>query len=163
MPDPTPTSTETHHAEEVLWTGRRSQWFYLGYWLLGLLVAAGLAVGAYYYHERFQPAWWHPWMYAGAALPLLIAAIAVGLARGNRRYRITNRRVISETGRVVRDSSELRIQDIRSINVLKSGSTGLLGIGKVEFSSAATDDADVIFYEIGGVDTVRDLVRKLQS
>ncbi len=64
---------------------------------------------------------------------------------------------------MVRDSNEIRIQDIRSMNVLKSGFTGLLGIGKVEFSSAATDDADVIFYEIGGADRVRDLVRRLQS
>ncbi len=163
MPDPTPTPTETHHAEEILWTGRRSHWFYLGYWLLGFAVAAGLAVGLYYYHDRTGFIQWRPWMYAVAVVPVLIAAVAVAFARGNRRYRITNRRVISETGRVVRDSNELRIQDIRSINVLKSGFTGLMGIGKVEFSSAATDDADVIFYEIGGVDTVRDLVRKLQS
>lgn len=163
MTDPAPAPAETHHAEEVLWTGRRSHWFYLGYGLLGFVVAAGLAVGLRYYHERFQPAWWHEWVYAATALPLLVAAIAVALARGNRRYRITNRRVISEAGRVVRDSNEIRIQDIRSINVLKRGFSGLLGIGKVEFSSAATDDADVIFHEIGGADTVRDMVRRLQS
>ena len=53
--------------------------------------------------------------------------------------------------------------DIRSMNVSKSGITGLLGVGKLEFSSAATDDADIIFYQIGGVDGVRNLVRKLQE
>ncbi len=163
MSDTTPPQAEVHHAEEILWRGRRSQWFYLGYWLLGFLAGAGLAAGLYYYHDRITFIQWHPWMYAVALLPVLIAALAVGVARGNRRYRITNRRVISETGRVVRDSNELRIQDIRSINVLKNGFTGLLGIGKVEFSSAATDDADVIFHEIGGVDRVRDLVRRLQG
>lgn len=163
MPDPTPNPAETQRSEETLWTGRRSHWFYLGYWLVGVAVAATLAAGLYYNHGRFQPAWWHQWMDAVVGVPLLVAAIAVALARGNRRYRITNRRVISETGRVVRDSNEIRIQDIRSINVLKRGFSGLLGIGKVEFSSAATDDADVIFYEIGGADAVRDIVRRLQS
>jgi hypothetical protein len=38
-----------------------------------------------------------------------------------------------------------------------------LGIGSVEFSSAATDDADVVFERIGNADGVRDLMRKLQS
>ncbi len=78
MPDPNPTSAEAHHVEEVLWTGRRSQWFYLGYWLLGFAVAAGLAVGLHYYHYRVQPDWWRPWVYAVAVLPVLAAAIAVG-------------------------------------------------------------------------------------
>ena len=87
----------------------------------------------------------------------------VAFARGNRTYQITNHRVISITGRVSRDTNELRIQEIRSMNVSKSGVTGLLRVGRLEFSSAATDDADVIFYQVGGVDGVRDLVRILQE
>ena len=126
-----------------------------------MLIAAGLAAGIYFYRIEFGR--WMPWVWGAPVLALLITAAWVAVARGQRRYRVTNRRIISEQGRVVRDSNELRIQDIRSINVSKTGFTGFLGIGKVEFSSAATDDADVIFYQIGGVDAVRDLVRGLQN
>jgi len=67
-----------------------------------------------------------------------------------------------EYGIVSRVSNEVRIQDIRSINLRKTGLSGLLGIGRVEFSSAATDDADVIFWNTPEAEKVRDLVRSLQ-
>jgi uncharacterized membrane protein YdbT with pleckstrin-like domain len=87
----------------------------------------------------------------------------ISVARSQRTYTVTSRRVIASFGRVMKDTNEIRIQDIRSMNVTKGGFSGLLGIGKVEFSSAATDDADVIFYQIGGAEGVRNLVRKLQN
>ena len=65
--------------------------------------------------------------------------------------------------RFVKDSNEIRVQDIRSINVTKHGIGGLIGIGTIEFSSAATDDAEVTFVGIAGADGVRDMVRKLQN
>ena len=152
---------ETHQPEQTLWTGRRSHWYYLGYWLIGWLVVAALAAGIYFYRLDLAP--WMPWVYGAPVLALLAVFAAVGIARSQRRYRVTNRRVISDFGRLVKDTNEIRIQDIRSMNVSKSGITGLFGVGKVEFSSAATDDADVIFYQIGNADGVRDLVRKLQN
>ncbi len=156
---------ETHAPEEVLWSGKSSQWQFLGQWIAGLMVAALFAAAIYYFRDDLarQSRWAMPWAYA---LPLLVALLTfgfVGLQRRKRRYSITNRRVIVETGLVVRDSNEIRIQDIRSINVTKSAVVGLLGIGNVEFSSAATDDADVVFFGVAGADKVRDLVRKLQS
>ena len=39
----------------------------------------------------------------------------------------------------------------------------VIGIGTIEFSSAAADDAEVTFIGIAGADGVRDIVRKLQS
>jgi uncharacterized membrane protein YdbT with pleckstrin-like domain len=65
-------------------------------------------------------------------------------------------------GIINRISNEVRIPDIRSINLQKTGFTGLFGIGRVEFSSAATDDADVIFWNTPEAEKVRDLVRSLQ-
>ena len=138
-----------------------SHWYYLGHWIVGLLVVAALAAGIYFY--RFELNRWMPWVYGVPVLAFLCVWAVVALAQRERTYRVTNRRVISDLGRIVRDTNELRIQDIRSMNVTKSGITGLLGIGKIEFSSAATDDSDVIFYQIGGVNGVRDLVRKLQD
>ena len=152
---------EPHQPERVLWSGHQSQWYFLGYWLVGLLIAVALAAGIYFYRSQLNQ--WMPWAYGVPILALLVVAAVVAFARRERTYQVTNHRVISIQGRVVTDTRELRIQDIRSMNVSKGGFTGLLGVGKVEFSTAATDDADIIFYQIGGVDKVRDLVRNLQG
>ena len=57
----------------------------------------------------------------------------------------------------------MRIQDIRSINLSTKGLPGMLGIGRLEFSSAATDDADVIFWNTPSAEKIRDMVRSLQA
>jgi hypothetical protein len=75
---------------------------------------------------------------------------------------VTNKRVAVDYGIINRISNEVRISDIRSINLQKTGFTGLLGIGRVEFSSSATEDADVIFWNTPEAEKVRDLVRSLQ-
>ena len=148
-------------SERILWSGHQSHWYYLGHWIVGLLVVAALAAGVYFY--RFNLTHWMPWVYGVPIVALLIVMAIVAFKRRERTYRVTNHRVISILGMVTTDTRELRIQDIRSMNVSKGGITGLLGVGKVEFSSAATDDADIIFYQIGGADKVRDLVRSLQG
>ena len=150
-----------HQPERVLWSGHQSHWYFLGHWIVGLLIVAALAAGIYFYRQELSQ--WMPWMYGVPVVAFLVLLAVVTFARRLRTYRVTSRRVISDFGRVVRDTNELRIQDIRSMNVSKSGFTGLLGVGKIEFSSAATDDADIIFYQIGGVNKVRDLVRGLQD
>ena len=147
--------------ERILWSGHQSQWYFLSHWIVGFLVVAGLAAGIYFY--RFNLTQWMPWMYGVPILALLILMTVVAFARRQRTYRVTNTRVISILGIIGTDTREFRIQDIRSMEVTKSGLTGLLGVGRVEFSSAASDDAEIIFYQIGGADKVRDLVRSLQG
>jgi membrane protein YdbS with pleckstrin-like domain len=105
-------------------------------------------------------------LWAARAALALLALLLIGwiqLDRRRRRYAVTNRRVSAEFGIISRTSNEVRIQDIRSINLRQTGLMGLLGIGRVEFSSAATEDADVIFWNIPAAQKVRDLVRSLQT
>jgi uncharacterized membrane protein YdbT with pleckstrin-like domain len=87
----------------------------------------------------------------------------IQLDRIRRKYAVTDRRVSCEYGIINKNSNEVRVQDVRSINLRKTGISGLLGIGTVEFSSAATDDADVTFWNIPEAEKIRDLVRSLQS
>lgn len=93
----------------------------------------------------------------------VILVLWIQLDRMRRKYAVTDRRVSSEYGIINKNSNEVRVQDVRSINLRKTGISGLLGIGTVEFSSAATDDADVTFWNISEAEKVRDLVRSLQS
>lgn len=112
------------------------------------------------------------WIYFnGSTNPLFLIPSGIGILillyiyirRARQWYVVTNRKVEIQTGLVVKSSNEIRVKDIRSINVTKHGLPGLIGIGSVEFSSAATDRAEVIFVNIGHADRVRDLVTNLQE
>ncbi len=147
--------------EEVLWKGSISQLHYIGRWLLIFLLLALLVATFVYPGAAEMHGIWIARAVAGG-LTLLIF-IAIQMDRSFRKYTITNHRVIVEFGIIDRQSNEIRVQDVRSINLLRNGLTGLLGIGRVEFSSAASDDADVIFWNTPDAEKVRDLVRSLQA
>jgi uncharacterized membrane protein YdbT with pleckstrin-like domain len=154
-------SAATPDSEEVLWSGSVSHWHYAGKWLLiaGFLAAL---VATFFIHLADDPA--TVWIIRGVlALVALILFVWICLDRSRRRYVVTSKRVSLEFGIVSKQSTELRIQDIRSINLTTTGLSGLLGIGRVEFSSAANDDADVIFWNTPSAEKIRDLVRSLQS
>jgi membrane protein YdbS with pleckstrin-like domain len=155
------TDEKVEAPETTLWSGACSHWYYFGHWFVGLLLVAASGVGVYYNREALAPSL--PWAYLAPVALLLIVIAMIAWKRAERRYQITPTRVIVQTGQVVRDSNEIRVQDIRSINVTKRGISGFIGIGSVEFSSAATDDAEVTFAGIANADGVRDMVRKLQT
>jgi uncharacterized membrane protein YdbT with pleckstrin-like domain len=151
----------TPTAEQTLWQGSVSHFHYFGKWLL-VVVLFGAICGSFFLRSPdLTPFLW--------AIRASVLAVALGLVfwiqldRSRRRYAVTNKRVSAEYGIVNKTSNEVRIQDVRSINLRKRGLSGLLGIGTVEFSSAATDDADVIFWNTSNSEKVRDLVRSLQS
>ena len=151
----------SHPGETVQWKGSISHWHYAGRWLLVIALLAAMAatfcVPAVFSFEYLWPA-------RGALA--LIALFLVGwiaMDRRQRQYIITNHRVIVEFGLISKQSNEIRVQDIRSINLTMTGLKALFGIGRVEFSSAAADDAEVIFWNTGEAKKVRDLVRSLQS
>lgn len=157
MPDSLPTSAAS---EQTLWTGTVSNLHYAGKWLLVLILLAALVASFLFVLPDLGLILW------GVRLALLLLALLVvgwvQIDRRRRRYAVTNKRVSVEYGIVSRVSNEVRISDIRSINLRKTGLAGLLGIGRVEFSSAATDDADVVFWNTPDAEKVRDLVRSLQ-
>ena len=76
---------------------------------------------------------------------------------------ISNLRVEIHTGLIARSTRELRIADIRAINVEHRGLLGLFGIGTVTFSSAAGPQDDVVFRQVWRANTLKILVRKLQD
>ena len=99
---------------------------------------------------------------AGAGLAFLIL-VGVWADRSFADYIVTTRRVEVITGILSRSSNEVKVSDIRSINVVKKGFLGFLGIGTVEFASAGGDDVEVSFTNIFGTHRVKDIVRKLQD
>ena len=145
-------------AEQPMWSGRPSHWNFFFSWLLAFIF---LGAGAFCLWIYFN----------GGSNPLLLIPGAIGIlillyiyiSRARQLYVVTNRKVEIQTGLVVKSSNEVRVKDIRSINLTKHGFAGLIGIGSLEFSSAATDQAEVTFINIARADRVRDLVTNLQE
>ena len=88
--------------------------------------------------------------------------IAVGIARYSHDYIVTRERVELIWGIIGRSSKEARICDIRSIDVYEAGLKGLLGLGTIDFSTAANAGIEVQFKDMRRAHVVKDLVRKLQ-
>ncbi len=88
--------------------------------------------------------------------------IAVGIARFSHDYIVTRERVELIWGIIGRSSKEARICDIRSIDVYESGFKGMLGLGTIDFSTAANAGIEVQFKDLRRAHVVKDLVRKLQ-
>jgi len=148
-------------SEQVMWSGSVSNWHYAGKWLT-IIILLVLLIGSFLQHWIADHT--TEWIIRGVLL--LFAIILIGwirLDRASRKYLVTNIRVSTEFGIASKQSTELRIQDIRSINFSTSGISGLVGIGRIEFSSAASDDADVVFWNTPNAEKIRDLVRSLQT
>ena len=157
----TATDSQSPHVENIVWSGSVSQWHYAGRWLLVLALLAA-AVGSFLYPPA--ETWGYIWpVRGGIALVALLIIASIALDRRLRRYTITTLRVSVEYGILDKRSNEIRVQDIRSINLYCSGLSGMFGIGRLEFSSAAADDAEVIFWKVAGAEKIRDLVRSLQA
>lgn len=100
-----------------------------------------------------------------AVIALLCASstlIAIGISRFSHDYIVTRERVELIWGIIGRSSKEARICDIRSIDVYESGIKGLLGLGTIDFSTAANAGIEVQFKDMRQAHEVKDLVRKLQ-
>lgn len=109
--------------------------------------------------------WFGPHSLAGMLAGFGIAVIAffyIVLSRSSHVYVITPRRLEAVHGLVAKDSTEIRIEDVRTINVRRSGLPGLLGVGTMEFSSTG-DAIDVSFADIWGARRLKKLVRRLQD
>ncbi len=128
----------------------------LTYWR-SVLLAAGVIIGGYALRAGM------PGMFvAGLIIGPLILLRAV-LHRLRTLYLITGTRVEVIEGLLSRSSRELRITDIRAINVTRTGFMGLLGIGSITFSSAAGAQDDVVFQRVFGATSLKNLVRRLQD
>lgn len=76
---------------------------------------------------------------------------------------VTRSRVETIRGVFAKSSKEVRIDDIRRIDVEKPGILGFLGVGTVLFSSAGTGGFDIDFRHIWRAHRVKRLVRQVRK
>jgi len=121
-----------------------------------LLAISGIGLGLVLWDRN---GWF---LFGGLVVALLVFAYIL-FERSMRQYLITPKRVEIVHGFIAKNSNEVRIDDIRAINVKKPGFIGLLGIGSVEFASAGGDDIEVVFTQVSRPDAIKGLVRRLQD
>ncbi len=98
-------------------------------------------------------------------IPLLAALawlLGIALARHSTDYLVSEDRVEKIWGLLARSSREVRICDVRNIDVHMRGLKGLLGVGTVDISSSGGSEVEVSFRDVRGAHEVKQLVRQLQ-
>ncbi len=128
----------------------------LTYWRSVFFAAAVIITG---YELRTKM----PGLFAAGLLVGPLILLRAVLHRLRTLYLITSTRVEVIEGLLSRSSRELRVADIRAINVTRTGLNGLLGIGSIAFSSAAGAQDDVVFLRVFGATGLKNLVRRLQD
>jgi hypothetical protein len=137
--------------------------FYLGHptwlaytrWLLLCVVCVAAGVLSIEHFSLLGP------IVGGGLASLLLCGCIID--RMHQDYIISSERVEMVWGIFGRSSKEVRIADIRSIDVIQSGFLGLLGIGTVEFSSSGSDGVEVHFKNVRSPHKIKEVVRKLQK
>ncbi len=150
--DPEWSYSQTSSGERILYHGHPSWLSYSKALFLCVLLAAAGALAV-------------PFGLRYAALGFLCASATftcIGVARFSRDYFITEERVEVLWGVIGRSSKEVRVRDIRSIDVRENWFSGLLGLGSVDFSSAAHSGVEVAFHYVRRAHQVKELVRELQ-
>lgn len=92
----------------------------------------------------------------------LVGLIRISLVRYTNDYRVRARRIERITGLLARSSQEIRVSDIRSINVTCRGLIGIMGIGTVDFLTSG-DQPEISFEKISGARKVKAAIRRLQD
>ncbi len=139
-------------ADRILYVGHPSV---LTYPFAILALVGGVTGGIWLY--RIDP------IFTLAGLGLATAGLArLSFVRFTHDYRIRLRRIEVVTGFLARSSREVRITDVRSINVTCRGLAGMFGIGTVDFLTSG-DEPEVSFERIWAARRIKALVRRLQD
>jgi membrane protein YdbS with pleckstrin-like domain len=136
-PRPVPSVPQKKSAgpEKNIWEGHPSGLYYLGHWILGILLFP---------------------------LGLITIPYAI-LDQRTRVFTHTTRKVIAKVGIISRKTHEVAIRDIRSINMNQSILERLFGLGTVQIGSAGTGGVEVEFKGIKNPARVRDQIRKTKD
>ncbi|MAS93643.1 MAG: hypothetical protein CMO55_10670 [Verrucomicrobiales bacterium] len=120
-----------------------------------IAIVGGVAGGSYLYSTDHR-------LTLVGFLIAIAGLVRLSFLRFTNDYLITPRRIELIKGLLARSSQEVRIADIRAINVSCSGLAGIIGVGSVEFFTSG-DDPEIVFQKIWKARKVKRLVRKLQD
>ncbi len=127
-----------------------------------------------------RPSWlYYHWLYIAGIILFLFSIksgelegglfallFIIGLAaifRHRYQFTVTSSRVIMRVGLIAKNTNEIQLRHIRAINVRQGIVERILGIGTVEFSSAAGGGVEVLFKGISDPHGVKERIKSLQG
>jgi uncharacterized membrane protein YdbT with pleckstrin-like domain len=131
--------------EEIVWSGRPS-WrsmlaFYLKWGLLALLPGViGQVVASTTTHDSYR---WELWLLT--VVLLLLVLLAGWLQRIDTHYAVTNQRINIRHGIFSRSDHATSYERLQNVKTYQSLLERMLGVGLVDFDTAAGDDFDFKF------------------
>ena len=144
--------------EEIIWSGRAS-WrsmlaFYVKWGVVALLpgVAGQIAASAWS-ADKYR--WWI-WLLTVALV--LLVLLAGWLKRYSTHYTVTNQRINITHGVLSRSDHATSFERLQNVKTYQSLLERMLGVGLVDFDTAAGDDFD---FKFQGVKDPAELARKI--
>ncbi len=131
-----------------------SWWTYAGSFTAAAMLV-GLAIAAL--ASRQQGA--RPIAIGLFALAVLITLVAM-VSRRNTNWSITSERLIERRGFLSQARREVELADIRSVEVTRSFSQRLCGLGTIVVSSAASADYLIRMQNVSNPDAIAETIRK---
>ncbi len=147
----TPKNMETQ-PEKTVWQAKPSNWCRFPTYFFCLLLAAGICVGAILMEE--------PLIYAGVALPILIA-LGAFIAVKSTRYKLTEQRLFVDEGILTRVSDELELYRVKDLTVIRPFFLRLVGRGSILLHTSDKTHPRLYLRGIRDLDSVRDQIRQL--
>jgi len=146
-------STPSAAADTVEWTGSPAIIRYVPlYALVGLLCVAALVLAFY------ATGW------VAVSIPLLLAVVLIEeVQRRSVAYTITTKRVIMERGILNKDRHEVRISDIREVNLDQTFAGRILRFGSVGLDTAAEVGGEINMVNIPDPRRVLELLHSLRG
>src|SRR5215213_5154851 len=146
---------DLHPGEELVFDGHPSWRSVLGFYLIGVAVAAAAAaIGA---------------LASGAAIAVFAGLVVLALVlvvgfvkRMATRYVITTERLHIRRGILAKATQETRIQRVQNVNTEQSFFERVMQVGTVDFDTAGTDDSDFRFVGVANPNEVVRAVDKAQ-
>jgi len=134
----------------------RKQW---GVWLICLAFLGLLALSARDTASVPESFFVLPWL----GLPVAALLLIIAYRHFSWRFTIQNGVIESRRGIVAREVRSVRVEDVRSINVKQSVLQRILNLGDIEFSSAASDAAEVVFEGISRPLKVKEKIQSMMG
>jgi membrane protein YdbS with pleckstrin-like domain len=149
-----PASTPSAAADTVEWSGSPAIIRYVPlYALVGLLCVAALVLAFYI-----------PWAWAAVSIPPLLAVVLIEeVQRRSVAYTISTKRVIMERGILSKDRHEVRISDIREVNLDQTFAGRIFGFGSVGLDTAAEVGGEIHMVNIPNPRRVMELLHSLRG
>jgi uncharacterized membrane protein YdbT with pleckstrin-like domain len=125
--------------EKVIYQGHPSWRAIIGFYIKGVLVAAGAGVLAGLIDSS-----------TGLAILTFIVIVAITILAGFIKriatvYTITDRRLNIKVGIIARKVQETRLQRVQNVNYDQGVYQRIVQIGDVEFTTAGTDESNFVF------------------